>query len=74
MDSVRPADYSIWAQNELARTDSVLAYGHRGWPIQQVRLAAGAARPQAVGMEKTSGQTTGQRDGQGKTYCLTHSS
>jgi len=42
----RPADYSIfhgnglarlWAsifsyRNELAITDNVLAYGHRGWP------------------------------------------
>jgi len=54
--------------NGLARTDSVLAYYHRGWPTASVRPVwlACLAYGTVIGTGQTSGRITGQRYGQGE--------
>ena len=49
--------YACW-RVYVAHIDSVLAYGHRGWPMASVSAD--------VGTGQTSGRKPGQRDGQGE--------
>ena len=48
-----------WHRNGLARSDSVLAYGHRAWPAS-IRLAYGQRGLPPYCTGQTSGRTTGE--------------